>query len=792
MKKETPFQFAQRRLAQRGLWAQGTLIIPILGSMRSGRHTEFASIALILFAVLGAMGIGRHSLRVRKSALMIGLFFALVFFGVASGSRVFSVAAFGALFSLYALLLVEGLFTALFAAGVTAFGLAAAIEPATFGFGFLFAQTSNPVPFGQEMSLLGPAVGLLVLPIVLVIAEIDGATKSRAEALDRTIFEEMRRDEALRLHRVTQDELRAAQRERTLGRIAGGLAHEINSVLQEIEGYIEILGTQDGASERDAQAVTEMRASVGRAAAVGRRLLVVGGQNLSSGRPTALAHYFENVWPTLVTAAGPGVELVLDLPRSSIVLVDPTELTHALVNLIINSRDAMKGMGRILVRVDRVDSAGTPEDAGKLARISVTDHGPGIPGRVLEHVFEPFFTTKGKNGTGLGLTTVRRLIEGAGGSVSIASEKGNGTNVVIELPVRPASSNGDEPESTGARTNEIVCARPVDGQARPFVLFVEDQREIRQVFSQVLPRLGVDLELADSVDAALSALNTMKPDLIWSDAIMPGRPTQDLIDAALERGIPIVICSGHVQEELLRRDIRASDVEFIPKPYRAQTVVERARRALRERESRGALASSDADETSPPSLPSAALRPRRSVVVDSAPEEKADASSPAPEEGTRRSPSERPLGPPRMRILLADDEEAVRRSLKRGLERLGFDVIDAETGHAAVLRFREHGPFDVVLLDGNMPELDGLGAAKRIRTLDPEARIAICTGWAPEPSDALRLVDEVIVKPIALAELAARLRWLGTRPALEAGRAVPGTATSEVRLRGAARWTETA
>lgn len=799
MKKETPFQFAQRRLTQRGLWAQGALVIPTLELMRSGQHTLTASVGLLLFSLLGAMGTGRHSLRVRKWALLVGLLFAFAFFGWASGARVFSVAAFGALFSLYALLLVEGLLPALLAAGISAFALTAALDPVRFGVASFFAASGETgTTFAQEIPLLALAVGLLALPILLVVAEIDGATRSRAEALDRTILEEMRRDEALRLHRVTQDELRAGQRERTLGRIAGGLAHEINSVLQEIEGYIEILGTQSGSSGGDSQAVTEMRASVARAAAVGRRLLFVGGQNLSTGRPTGLSAYFEKVWPTLAAAAGPAVELALELRNSSTVLVDPTELTHALVNLIINSRDAMKAEGRIVVDVDVADLTGARTAAGQFARISVADNGPGIPARVLERVFEPFFTTKGKNGTGLGLTTVRRLIEGAGGRVSISTQKGSGTEVVIELVARPDLTVAEPPPESKSTASERSRRRLDEGDSsRPLVLFVEDQREIRQVFSQVLPRLGVELELADSVDAALAALATREPDLIWSDAIMPGRPTQDLIDAATGRGIPIVICSGHVQEELLRRDIRASDVEFVPKPYRAQSLVDRARRALREREQgRSALPPvADPEEKAPLSLSSRALRSQPSMrAVEKGGAEvrsKIGLGEEAPVD-TRRSPSERPLGPPRMRVLLADDEEAVRRSMKRGLERLGFDVVDVETGRAAVHEFREHGPFDVVLLDANMPELDGLGAAQCIRTLNPDARIAICTGWAPESSDALKIIDDVIVKPIALSELAARLRWLGTRPAIEAGRAVPGTASSEVRVRAADRWTETA
>jgi signal transduction histidine kinase/DNA-binding response OmpR family regulator len=774
----TPFQFARRRLAQRGLWAQGVLVLPTLGAMRSGSSTLWGGLALVLFALIGATGTGRHSFHVRRAALMLGLLAGLLFFGFGSGARVFAVAAFGALLSLYALLLIEGLLPALLTAVAAAFTLAVVVEPARFGFEELLASLGTPAASAGELAPLSIAVGLLALPIILVLSEIDGATRSRAEALERTIFEEMRRDEALRLHRVTQEELRAAQRERTLGRIAGGLAHEINSVLQEIEGYIEILGTQRSPSRANSQALAEMRASVARAAAVGRRLLFVGGQNLSTGKLTNLSTYLEGVLPTLTAAAG-SVSLQLEILDSCRVLVDPSELTHALVNLVINSRDALKGKGKIRVVVDQTVTSGR-SSAGKLARITVTDNGPGIPPRVLERVFEPFFTTKGKNGTGLGLTTVRRLIEGAGGTVTVESEKGSGTRVTISLPARAdaESAKGSAEFPSEPLTTTLLRSRAATSR-RPFVLFVEDQREIRNVFSQILPRLGVELVLADSVDEALTRLSTTEPDLIWSDAIMPGRPTQDLIDAANERSIPIVICSGHVQEELLRREIRAADVEFVPKPYRAQVLVDRAYAAL------AARTLSEGEEL--PSAPELAARDGETKRRSSAPPKGRDSATP------RRSPSERPLGPRRLRILIADDEETVRRSLRRGLERLGFDVTEADSGQAAVDRFREDRSFDVVLLDANMPGLDGIGAATRIRSLEPAARIAICTGWTPEPSEELKVVDEVITKPIALTELAARLNWLGSQNVLDTERCgVPGAASSEIRVRKGARVPESA
>jgi len=716
---------ARVRLTRRGLSAGALLAIDVVFRLRTPTLNAFIELAVVLAFILTAVCSVPY--RTRRGVLLAGVL------GLTYG--VF-LPAVGVSLPTVALASLTCIHTTLL------FGRAAGLGAAVATSFVLAFLTTLGAPFLPQAASHSAGLALLLLgsafPVVRFVEELTSATQARLLALRDTLAEELRRDEALRTHRLAQEELRGAQRERTLGRLAGGLAHEINSVLQEVQGWIEVLREAESLGRPNLrEAVVEMRDAVLRAASVGRRLLYVGGQNLSATRPTNLRGYFEKVRPTITAAAGANVSLIVEVLETGAVEADPSELTHALVNLIMNSRDALKGDGSITITVRPASESDKKVLENAAAVVSVIDNGPGIPQNIRERIFEPFFTTKGKRGTGLGLATVKRLVEGAGGAVSVHSAKGIGTSVLLYLPRSDKPAEFEE----RVRRPSLRVRAPV-GDTQPIVLFVEDQVSIRNVFERIIPRAGIRLLLAESVDVALEILEGVRPDLIWSDAIMPGRPTQELIDYAQRRGIPIVICSGHVQEELLRRDIRAGDIEFVPKPYAAKDLIERAQRARL-----GELRA-----PSPPTLESLPVTMRSEAEL-AASQSPAGPPSPKPE-----FKSERPPRPVRLRILLADDDGNVRRSLKRGLERLDFEVTEASDGVEAEKAFREQGPFDVVVLDANMPGLNGPEAAQAIKELSPNTPTALCTGLGFEPGQKLPAVDEIFLKPIALGELAARLR----------------------------------
>ncbi len=791
---ESPLAQARERLAQRTL-VLSTLLFPlaVLAVTRSFSFHTLIQAAVLLVAL--GIGWGKFPARVKSATVVLGLAISAFCSGLPAWGFAAGPMATATLLCLYSTLLYGR------AVGL---GVSVAVVLAVLGIGaghalgyFVVAPDWLEQTVAGNWQRAGVAVASLlflpVLPIVNFLDEISVAAASRAAALDATIAEEARREDALEEQRAAQVEVREAQRQRTLGRMAGGLAHEINGVLQEIEGWIEVLrreGDQD--NEEHDEAVREMRDSVRRAAAVGRRLLYVGGQNLSTSRPTDLAEFLERVQGTLATAAGPQVQVTIAIAACPWVQVDTTELTHVLVNLVVNARDALRQGGRIRMALETIDfgAAGKPG-----VRISVEDDGPGIAADVLPHVFEPFFTTKGRRGTGLGLAIVRRLIEGIGGTVALRSGP-TGTTVELELPGLTHESAFEVPARAALRASPGPASTG-DSDLRPQLLFVEDQPSIRQVFSKVVPRFGIDMLCADSADTALEVLEHTRPDLIWSDAVMPGRPVQDLINRAEELGIPIVICSGHVEEELLRRDLRTHDVEFVPKPYTARQLVARVRQAAVEHSTqsraqkalRSRLGASDRalqatfsplrssrpprllrPSSAPPRLPAYApkLRSQPPPTGTSEPPVETTRSSLFPDESASRvlrladSPAVRPLT-----VLLADDDPSVRRSLKRGLERHGMVVLEAVNGKAAELSFLSRGDIDVVVLDANMPEQDGETTARLMLQARPSARVILCSGYSVADLSNVPGVSAVLSKPIALAHLAATLRRLVDGPAPE-------------------------
>jgi signal transduction histidine kinase/CheY-like chemotaxis protein len=425
---------------------------------------------------------------------------------------------------------------------------------------------------------------LFLLPLQAMLAfvqEISHTARSRAVALANVEQEQARHLEADQAKRQAQEDARRAQRQKIIGRMAGGLAHEINGALQEIEGWLELI---ERALPRDAsegrEALAQMDLSAERAAAIGRRLLLVGGAHVSQKERTDLHAFLESLRGTLAAVLGYDRELELAPSGTFFATLDPVELAHVLVNLAANARDAMSGGGRLTVVLREPTAEERTQIPDVASAIDVTDTGTGMTPEFARKIFDPFFSTKGAGGTGLGLASVKQLVEGAGGRVTVQSELGHGTTFTVLLPAGDATQ--DSGIVTAASSADLPTESSADG---PLVLFVEDEAGIRQVFERLLVQSGLRLDVAADVDAAIACLERRVPDLVWTDAVLPGRPTRDLI-AEVRRiapEVPVVVCSGHVAEELLRRDLRAGGLEFVPKPYSAGQVVERARLAAAER-----------------------------------------------------------------------------------------------------------------------------------------------------------------------------------------------------------------
>ncbi len=242
------------------------------------------------------------------------------------------------------------------------------------------------------------------------------------------------------LHEI-QAQLPRIQRMETLGLIAGGLAHDFNNLLAVVRGNLDAMESAIGGSADARLVLDETTKACERAAAVLRRLLDYARPRDLEIAPVGVAGLLEETATLARGLLPPSVELEVDLhPSEELVEGDPAALQQVLLNLIVNSRDAMPDGGRIALRTGPAE--GPPAVSGDLYRvISVHDTGAGMDGETLARAFEPFFTTKeaGK-GTGLGLTTARSIVESLGGSLTAASTPGQGTTVSVRLPAVPSGS----------------------------------------------------------------------------------------------------------------------------------------------------------------------------------------------------------------------------------------------------------------------------------------------------------------------------------------------------------------
>ena len=255
-----------------------------------------------------------------------------------------------------------------------------------------------------------------------------------------------RREAQLRLEQM-QKQLAESQKLDALGQLTGGVAHDFNNLLMIVSGSIHTLKRGIGDDPRLQRAVAAIEAATRRGAALTSQLLTFARRQSVNPQPIDVAERIEAVRDVLGTGVGDIVKLSFEVDRATWpVTVDVAELETALVNLVINARDAMPDGGTITIGAHNAKVSGEP-DAGDYVAISVADTGTGIAPDVLDKIFDPFFTTKpiGK-GTGLGLSQVHGFTHQAGGTVMVDSELGKGTKVTILLPRERASPQAARPE----------------------------------------------------------------------------------------------------------------------------------------------------------------------------------------------------------------------------------------------------------------------------------------------------------------------------------------------------------
>jgi two-component system cell cycle sensor histidine kinase/response regulator CckA len=385
---------------------------------------------------------------------------------------------------------------------------------------------------------------------------------------------------------------RLAQRNRmeSVGQLAGGVAHDFNNLLSAIRLRTDELLLRHSLGDPSYDSLSEIRETVERAAAVVRQLLTFSRKATLQREVLDLNEALADTAVLLRRLVREDVELIIDhganLPA---VRMDRSQLETAVINLVVNARDALKAKGGGVVRIttSRLNLAeaqtagyhGAP--AAALAVFEVSDDGPGIAPEALSKIFEPFFTTKAVGeGTGLGLATVYGVVKQADGWISAASELGEGASFRVFLPAHEPPL-AFEPAAGPAATR--LAPRDLSGVGR--ILFVEDEPLVRGIAARLLRARGYEvIEAGDGLEALeLVKANAGTIDLVISDVIMPGMDGPTLLKEARPwlGPAPVMFISGYAEAEFSRVLEGEVGVSFLPKPLDIKTLAERIKAELR-------------------------------------------------------------------------------------------------------------------------------------------------------------------------------------------------------------------
>ena len=395
--------------------------------------------------------------------------------------------------------------------------------------------------------------------------------KALVEEKDRLLYEK----------NVSDLQLMQAQKMEAVGQLTGGVAHDLNNILTVITGTIEILA-EAVADRPELLAIAKMiDDAAARGADLTQRLLAVARKQPLQPREVDVNSLVTQTANLLRPTLGEQIEIHMTLAGdTSRALIDPSQLTNAVLNLALNARDAMPDGGKLTIETCNVildeEYASKTSDvtAGNYVLVAVTDSGHGIPAAILNNVFEPFFTTKDVDkGSGLGLSMVYGFVKQSNGHIKIYSEEGHGTTVRIYLPlvtgVAPTAEPKSEPDIVGGDET---------------ILVVEDDDLVRAFVVGQIRSLGYTTLAAVNAREAMAVIDgPEKVDLLFTDMIMPGSMNgRQLADAALRQraSLKVLFTSGYSNETIIHHGHLDAGVLLLAKPYRKSDLAQMIRAAL--------------------------------------------------------------------------------------------------------------------------------------------------------------------------------------------------------------------
>lgn len=387
---------------------------------------------------------------------------------------------------------------------------------------------------------------------------------------------ERRRAERERLRLTHQ--VQQAQKLESVGRLAGGVAHDFNNLLTVINGYAGLVLKKMHHADPLRGSIEEIRNAGERATGLVRQLLAFSRKQVLRREPIDLNRIVGDMEKMLPRLLGEDVEITVDpAPSELVTMADPHQMEQVLLNLTVNSRDAMPHGGVLTIRTGRSAFAGecplcsAPMPPGEYVRLTVQDTGTGIEAHIREHLFEPFFTTKpvGK-GTGLGLATVYGIVMESDGHIDVESEPGAGTAFHVWLPAA----------AQRAALTETALRRDARGGSET-ILVVEDQAEVRRFVAEALRQYGYNVLAVSDGESALAECSTVNVDLLLTDVVMPRMSGPELARraTALRPGLRVLLTSGYAESAHMPQSELAA-AAFLQKPYSPQILAAKVREVL--------------------------------------------------------------------------------------------------------------------------------------------------------------------------------------------------------------------
>jgi signal transduction histidine kinase/CheY-like chemotaxis protein len=517
--------------------------------------------------------------------------------------------------------------------------------------------------------------------------------------------------------------IRQSQKMEAIGHLTGGMAHDFNNLLQIISANLDLLMKSDeaNASKRAARLQAAVSA-VERGGRLTSQLLAFARRQALDPQIINLGRLVNEMTDLLRRTLGERVEV------ESVVagglwntMADRSQVENAILNLAINSRDAMPDGGKLTIELanafldDSYARAHAEVMAGQYVMLAVSDTGTGMPPEVIARAFDPFFTTKPEGkGTGLGLSQVFGFVKQSGGHVKIYSEQGEGTTIKLYLP---RSKKAQEQK-------ESLHDLPISGGDES-ILVVEDDEGVRAAVADMLQELGYIVQRAENADRALAVLGSgTKIDLLFTDVVMPGTMnTRDMARRAQElvSGLKVLFTSGYTQNAIVHNGRLDEGVALISKPYRKDDLARKLRSML--------------DDKKEPDRPAPIVQRLAG-----------DASAKADDTTVRSGP---------LMVLVVEDVALIRMTTLDMVAELGHAALEAGTAQEALDTLQQNPDIDVLFTDLGLPGMSGGLLVQKARALRPGIAVIIASGYSTETRAGEEPLADAhyLPKPFDLAQM---------------------------------------